>query len=36
MNTSESDKTMLHEILNQPNAWEATIDVVEARADSIR
>jgi glucosamine--fructose-6-phosphate aminotransferase (isomerizing) len=32
MNTSENDKTMLQEILNQPNAWAATIELVEAKA----
>jgi glucosamine--fructose-6-phosphate aminotransferase (isomerizing) len=35
MNASEGDKRMLLEILNQPNAWAATLDVVKARADHL-
>jgi glucosamine--fructose-6-phosphate aminotransferase (isomerizing) len=36
MNPSEADRTMLAEILNQPEAWQQTIGLVQARAERLR
>jgi glucosamine--fructose-6-phosphate aminotransferase (isomerizing) len=36
MNPSEADRTMLAEILNQPEAWQKTIGLVQARAERLR